>query len=932
MTTRTRHLGGACSKQLTEIGDTVFGTPCADEIVVTDPGIVEVRAGGGADTIVAAANVDFLPGGEGIYLIVASPEVSEVYGGDGDDEIYGDVGPPEAEAVVASKRLRRPRARLSSSPYPCQTPSPGDDICYMDTGTTTYSGGLGDDIIFGQRGGDNIFGNEGSDRLYGGIGDDPTIDGGEGSDLLSGGPGTDELFGREGNDLLRGDGNPDELFGGPGTDTLSFSSGASPGFTSPATVSCDGPGACPGFPSTADGRGLYIDLTQTDVEFAARNGAALSGGGNDRFDGTFEDVIGTAHADYIIGDDGNNTLSGGGGADVILGAGGSDVINGNADGDYLDGGSGTDELTGGSGSANTNYCVNGESNAQCGATTAGVIGRDPSKIAVGMTTRVLTRTYHMIYLTGTAGADEVEASVSPGYNVVFTTPSGGSEFDPNQEGCVYSDPHQVTCNPSSLDVVLMDGFGGNDTLNGNYDFSGTASLMLFGGNGADELSGAEKTEDVLVDGPDSSGDVLRGYGHDDALIGAGGSDNLIAGDDNDVMLTSEICDGGGYFGQAGADNIAFAPVPLPRRSVTNGVWANLNFDPSRGIAGRVGVAASIEDSCPGGQVSDLIGVENLEGTGGVDLLVGDANQNNLLGRAGVDNLFGLGGDDTIQVNSGDHDEILEGGAGAGDILFQDFVILGDNAIDRDQATAEIYNQSEPRWDGYFKPVDNEMIDEASSPLAFFRLGERTGSVAYEGPEPLAGGNNGTYLSGPTLGADSAIADSDNKAIRLDGTNDSVNLTDSWDPASYSSSGYSIEFWIKPRANQNGLTRYVFSRFNGSNGVYVFRNSAGKLVLGSRRGGNIFHVTSTASPSTGAWHHVVGILNGNMSTLYVDNVATSTNFGQSVFPNAAVSTPNRLGNYPAAGFLEADLDTLSIYGRALPAGEIAQHYSLSFPGS
>jgi hypothetical protein len=36
--------------------------------------------------------------------------------------------------------------------------------------------------------------------------------------------------------------------------------------------------------------------------------------------------------------------------------------------------------------------------------------------------------------------------------------------------------------------------------------------------------------------------------------------------------------------------------------------------------------------------------------------------------------------------------------------------------------------------------------------------------------------------------------------------------------------------------------------------------------------------------------------------------------------------------PAAGFLEADLDTLSIYGRALPAGEIAQHYSLSFPGS
>jgi Ca2+-binding RTX toxin-like protein len=117
---------------------------------------------------------------------------------------------------------------------------PGDDRIEVDeaiTSKVTIYGGQGDDTIYGGGGQDKIYGGDdddtifgrgGNDSLNGGRGDD-TVDGGAGrdfisgytgADILSGGPGDDILFGDQDDDTLNGGGGKDYLSGGPGNDTL----------------------------------------------------------------------------------------------------------------------------------------------------------------------------------------------------------------------------------------------------------------------------------------------------------------------------------------------------------------------------------------------------------------------------------------------------------------------------------------------------------------------------------------------------------------------------------------------------------------------------------------------------------------------------------------------------------------------------------------
>jgi Ca2+-binding RTX toxin-like protein len=158
-----------CGEGPTTVGDTTYGTPCSD-VIVAAPGVEDVKAGGGNDTIVAA-----------------------------------------------------PIAASASCP----------DGCHLGVGSQTFEGGEGNDVVFGERGNDTLRGGPGDDQLFGGIGDD-LLQGGPGNDRLVGGFGADSIDGEEGDDYVRGDSTIDRIFDtGGGTDTLSYSTGITPGFGSP---------------------------------------------------------------------------------------------------------------------------------------------------------------------------------------------------------------------------------------------------------------------------------------------------------------------------------------------------------------------------------------------------------------------------------------------------------------------------------------------------------------------------------------------------------------------------------------------------------------------------------------------------------------------------------------------------------------------------
>ena len=156
----------SCAEGPTTVGDTTYGTPCADVIVV--PAAVEdVKGGGGDDVIVPGPITAATACPDGCRLGVGSQTFE---GGEGNDVVFG------------------------------------------ERGNDTLRGGPGDDQLFGGVGDDLLEGGPGNDRLLGGFGGD-SIDGQEGNDYVRGDATIDRIFDA-----------------GGGTDTLSYSTGVTPGF------------------------------------------------------------------------------------------------------------------------------------------------------------------------------------------------------------------------------------------------------------------------------------------------------------------------------------------------------------------------------------------------------------------------------------------------------------------------------------------------------------------------------------------------------------------------------------------------------------------------------------------------------------------------------------------------------------------------------
>jgi Ca2+-binding RTX toxin-like protein len=510
-----------------------------------------------------------------------------------DDKIVVPASVALVEAGAGDDTIRAaPLATSASCPSECR----------LGVGSQTFDGGPGDDVVFGERGNDILNGGEGNDRLFGGIGDD-LLRGGPGNDRLAGGLGFDSIDGEAGDDFVRGDGTIDRIFdSGGGADTLSYATGITPGFGGTVGVS--------GFPAASGERGVRLELGIPGQN--GNNGIASLGGGVDEVEvGQFETVIGTPFSDLIVGTPAAEAIYGGGGADVLLGEGGADTLNGGADGDNVDG---------------------------------AVDTRDSAKISVGFMAPGLPGPA-AVYVTGSGAGDTITAAYSPSA-VVFTL--SGSTFDDDPAaaaGCTLDpipNPTTATCPlpAAGLDSVVLAGMGGDDDLSAGA-FPTTTSVVVLGGDGADELNGGEASEDVLVDGPDAGNDLLSALGGDDALLHNGGDDELIGGNGNDLFLSASTCDGQVLNGGPGRDNGSWA------RLKDEGVAATL----AGGQAGEVG--PGVTPVCPGDNFDTLAGIEDLEGSEAGDVFLGDTGPNQLLGHKGPDLYAAGAGDDSVLANSAD---------------------------------------------------------------------------------------------------------------------------------------------------------------------------------------------------------------------------------------------------------------------------------------
>jgi len=281
-----------------------------------------------------------------------------------------------------------------------------------------------------------------------------------------------------GNDTLVGGGGADALIGGGGTDTADYSAS-----TSGVTV------------NLATGVGSGGDAA----------GDTLTG---------IENLTGSAYADDLRGDggdniltgsDGNDYLSGGAGNDQHYGGAGTDTLIGGAGNDLLDGGSGTDVVDYSSATGGVTIDL-----SNTGAQNTGSSGID----TVTNVENVIGSAYDDI-ITGDAGNNNIKSGSGA------DTIDGGGGDDWIQYGAGGDTVH---------------GGDGNDTIDDANDVDlGNYVDTLYGDAGNDTIYGSSGA-DTLYGG--TGNDTLRGEIGNDILVGGTGNDDMRGHEDSDLFLYS----------------------------------------------------------------------------------------------------------------------------------------------------------------------------------------------------------------------------------------------------------------------------------------------------------------------------------------------------------------------------------------------------------
>jgi Ca2+-binding RTX toxin-like protein len=282
--------GGAGNDDIDGDGgdDTISGGP-GDDVLMGFAGADTIHGDEGDDFIVGGSGSDLLLGGEGDDLFEIGSGADVIDGGPGRDAVVYYAGGSTGTLITYGSMMAGGATLISIEMV----------LLFGTIGADTIQGGSLDDGLFGSQGADSLLGAAGDDYLYGDTG----------ADTLSGGPGDDTIDGWSGNDWILASDGADLIYGGTGEDTLDFS----------ATLT--------GLDVTVNApRNLPFGQVQEMYEI--------------------ENIIGTAYADLIKGDEGDNRLFGGQGNDTVVGGDGANYLRGDDGADSLVGGNDFDDING----------------------------------------------------------------------------------------------------------------------------------------------------------------------------------------------------------------------------------------------------------------------------------------------------------------------------------------------------------------------------------------------------------------------------------------------------------------------------------------------------------------------------------------------------------------------------------------------------------
>lgn len=715
--------------------------------------------------------------------------------------------------------------------------SGGDDVAI---------GGAGNDLITAARGNVAVYGNEGVDSLYGGSGDDLLM-GGEDNDLLRGGLGNDLLRGGTGNDTLSGGGGRDSFEGGDGIDTLLLND---------ETIS-------------ANGNGVAVDMALGTIRWSRDDGLELMSGievlvgstGKDTLHGSAfaEEIRGQSGDDFIDAREGNDTVIGSSGRDTLYGGDGDDFLNGNLGNDQIYGEAGNDTLDNSNG---TNSVYAGQSSLYGGD------GDDVFKTFSGIG-----------LIDGGAGNDTFDLSAFsnsnfiPNFDLTTGIAGGGTKQIQivNIEHAIGNDYNNAINGDGASNS--LSGRGGHDTILGQAGndslFGGSGNDLLDGGVGDDSLSGGSGNDTYRVE---SAGDVvveLSGEGTDvvETTVSHTLGDNV----ENLVLLSADLVGQGntlanrltgsagndtlqglgGNDTQVGNDGADVLDGGSGNDSMVGGLGNDRYVVDSTGdivveaVGGGIDTVESSVTHTLGAEVENLTltGAAAINGTGNAlaNVIQGNAAANSLSGADGNDTLVGGDGNDTLTGGLGD--DSMAGGTG------DDSYVL-DSAGDTVSEAANEGTDTVSVAFSYALGANVEALVLTGAAVAFGTgnnlANTLTGNTAanqlsgLEGNDTIFGGSGDDTLDGGT-GDDSLSGGSGNDLFIVDALGDVVveassGGTDTVQASVNHTLAVQVEHLVLVgSANLNGTGNTLANAISGNTGANVLSGLDGNDTLTGAEG-------------------------------------------------------------------------------------------------
>ncbi len=385
--------------------------------------------------------------------------------------------------------------------------------------------------------------------------------------------------------------------------------------------------------------------------------------------------------DFVIGDEGSNTLDGGSHNDYLDGGAGNDMMDGSSGGDVLIDDQGRDMMIGGTG---TDILFGRRDPVEDTATGTG----DDKDIISGDDVDAQSQ---ILSLIGKGGAYDPDGDLLIGDETirggwddnrqqVLATAAlavgggGNGDFGDPQDymrdiivagdgsDIIYGDNAGLASgfgpdNITSLYFDILSAFYSNSDLEDgawSYEFANQyRGYVDWNYGGADLIYGGAGNDMIFGQGGDDG--ILAGSGAD--LVAGGSGNDKIRGNDGDDALFGDTGDDTIY-GDAGRDYIE-------GNEGADSLFGGAGNDTMRGGDGADTMHGEQDDDTMFGDA----GADNMHGGSGEDVLYGGADNDVMFGNAGADIMYGEAGDDTMdggdgndRMSGGDGNDTMDGGA------------------------------------------------------------------------------------------------------------------------------------------------------------------------------------------------------------------------------------------------------------------------------